>query len=449
MSDGRGNRLDHLQGALGWRVSRREALKRAAALGLAVPALGATLATAEHAAAQGSSPVKITWFAGRDTTGFTPTQVKAFNDQHTDIQINYQEQGSNTTDLHDKFVTIATAKDSSADMISMDVPFVPEFAAAGWTLPTDDLLPADERSKFFPGTIQGATYNGKLYAVPWFNNGPGLYYRKDLLDAAGLQPPKTYDELVSIAKKLQTPDISGYIYQAAQAEGGVINWMEYLWGYGGEIVDDKLNIVLGESDAGVKALQRLIDYIYTDKISPESCLTMRIPADAENVFISGKAVFLRSWMTAANQMETSPTSKVKGKWDVVPLPSEDGKAAGPGCLGTWNLGISAFSKHPEQVGEAIKFFTSQEQQTARYLGNGNLPARSAVFDDPKVKAAYSYVDRLKPAFQSLKPRPVTPYYSQMSADALQPNFGAAMTRQKTPDQAIKDMVSALKQIVSQ
>lgn len=434
---------------VGARFSRREALQRAAALGLSVPAIGTAL-RATGAAAQGAAkPAKITWFAGRDTTGYTPQQVKTFNAQHPAIQINYQEQGANTTDLHDKFVTVATAKDSSVDLISMDVPFVPEFAAAGWTIPVEDLLPVAERSKFFSGTIKGATYDGKLYAVPWYNNGPGLFYRKDLLDAAGLQPPKTYDELLEIAKKLQTPNVAGFIFQAAQAEGGIITWMEYLWGYGGDIVDDKMNIVLDQSDAGVKALQRLIDFIYTDKISPESCLTMRIPADAENVFISGRAVFLRSWMTAANQMETGPDSKVKGKWDVVPLPSADGKQAGPGCLGTWNLGISAFSKHAEPTGEAITFLTSLAQQTARYLGNGNLPARSAVFDDAKVKAAYPYVDRLTPAFASLKPRPVTPYYSQMSADALQPNFGAAMTRQKSPEQAIKDMTSALKQILSQ
>jgi len=431
------------------RSTRRQALQRAAALGLSVPALGAAMRLGGAAAQGATKPVTITWFAGRDTTGYTPQQVKAFNAQHPAIQINYQEQGANTTDLHDKFVTVATAKDSSVDLISMDVPFVPEFAAAGWTIPVDDLLPADQRGAYFSGTIKGATYDGKLYAIPWYNNGPGLYYRKDLLDAAGLQPPKTYDELLDIAKKLQTPDISGFIFQAAQAEGGVITWMEYLWGYGGDIVDDKMNVVLDQGDAGVKALQRLIDFIYTDKISPESCLTMRIPADAENVFISGRAVFLRSWMTAANQMETSPTSKVKGKWDVVPLPSADGKAAGPGCLGTWNLGISAFSKHPEPTGEAIQWLTSLAQQTARYLGNGNLPARSAVFDDPKVQATYTYVDRLKPAFASLKPRPVTPYYSQMSADALQPNFGAAMTRQKSPEQAIKDMVSSLKQILCQ
>lgn len=423
------------------RSTRRRALKGAAALGLATP----LIRSATTSAAQ--QPVTITWFAGRDTTGYTPKQVAAFNAQSTNVKINYQEQGANTTDLHDKFVTVATAKDSTADMISMDVPFVPEFAAAGWTIPVDDILPVDERTKFFSGTIDGATYDGKLYAVPWFNNGPGLFYRKDLLDAAGVTPPKTYDELVKAAKQLQTPGISGFIFQAAQAEGGLISWLEYLWGYGGDLLDSDMKVVLDKSDAGTNAMKRLVGYIYDEKISPESCLTMRIPADAENAFVSGGAVFLRSWMTATSSME-GDTSKVKGKWDVTTLPSQDGTKPGPGCLGTWNLGISAFSKHPKEAAEAITYFTSLAQQKARYLGNGNLPARSAVFDDADVKAKYTYVDRLKPAFEALKPRPVTPYYSQLSSDALQPNYGAAMTRQKTPDQAVKDMADAMKQILA-
>lgn len=422
------------------RSTRRQALKGAAALGFGLPLLKTGSAAAQDT-------VTITWFAGRDTTGYTPKQVEAFNAQSPNIKINYQEQGANTTDLHDKFVTIATAKDSTADMISMDVPFVPEFAAAGWTIPVEDILPQDERAKFFGGTIDGATYDGKLYAVPWYNNGPGLFYRKDLLDGAGLQPPKSYDELVKISKQLQTPQVAGFIFQAAQAEGGLISWLEYLWGYGGNLLDDKMQVVLDKNDDGLNALKRLIGYIYDDKISPQACLTMRIPADAENAFASGGAVFLRSWMTATSSMEGA-NSKVKGKWDVTTLPSEDGIKPGPGCLGTWNLGISAFSKHQKEAAEAIKWFTSLEQQTARYLGNGNLPARSAVFDDAKVKEKYTYVDRLKPAFEALKPRPVTPYYSQLSSDALQPNYGAAMTRQKQPDQAIKDMADAMRQILN-
>ena len=156
MSDIRTDELGKLAAkTLGSRRTRRQALRGAAGLGLAVPLLGVSATRPRRTFAQ--EPVTLNWFASRDQTGFTPTQVDAFNAAHPNIQISYQEQGATTTDLHDKFVTIATAEDPSADIVSMDVPFVPEFAAAGWTIPVEDLLPAEEREAFFAGTIEGAT----------------------------------------------------------------------------------------------------------------------------------------------------------------------------------------------------------------------------------------------------------------------------------------------------
>lgn len=427
------------------RASRRR-LVQGAAVGLGATALGVATGRSVRARRRQGGPVTINWFAARDTTGYTQQQVDAFNAQNPNLQISYQEQGATTSDLRDKFVTIATAQDPSADLVSMDVPFVPEFAAAGWTQPVEDLLPAEERSAFFPGTIEGAIYEGQLYAVPWYNNGPGLFYRKDLLEGAGLQPPKTYDELRDQALQLQGPELSGLVFQASQTEGGMITFLEYLWGYGGDLMDAEGNVVLAEGDAGTQALQKLVDFVYTDKIVPESTLTMMTGADAQNVFIEGRAVFLRMWMTAAQQMEAEG-SAVRGLWDVTTLPSADGQQPGPGCLGTWNLGISAFSRYPEETAEAIRFLTSLDQQTTRYLGNGNLPARAAVFDNPEVQARYPYVPTLRSAFEALKPRPVTPFYGQLSADVLQPNFAAAMTRQKEPAQAIADMAAGMETIL--
>lgn len=430
------------------RLSRRGQLGGLAALG-GVVLLAACGQSGAGEAGQGGAtssggPVKVVWFASRDTTGFTPTQVQAFNAQSKNIQLDYQEQGAVTQDLHDKFVTVATAKDPSADLVSLDVPYVPEFGAAGWTISVDDVLGAD-KSKFYKGTLDGATYNGKLYGVPWYNNGPGLFFRKDLLGAT--PAPKTYDELVATSKKLVTGDVTGFVFQAAQNEGGIISWLELLWGYGGDLVDDKLNVVLDKGTAAADSMKRIVGFVYSDKITPESVLTMKVGADAQNVFVDGRSAFLRYWMTGATGLDAD-TSKVKGKWDVALLPSQTGAKPGPGCLGTWNLGISKFSKHQKEAAEVVRWLVSPEQVKTRYLGNGSLPVRPATFDEADVKAKFPYADRLKASFESLKPRPVTPYWAQMSADAVGPVFAAAMTRAKTPEQAIKDMADQIKKIVS-
>lgn len=305
-------------------------------------ATGATAATSAGATAapavqNSGTATTVVWFAGRDTTGYTPKQVEAFNQANKSIQIDYQEQGAVTQDLHDKFVTVAGAKDSSVDIISMDVPYVPEFAAAGWTIAVDDILPKDEQAKFFPGTLHGATYEGKLGAVPWFNNGPGLYYRKDLLAAKNLQPPKTYDELLAAAKALQTADMAGFAMQLPQSEGGIISWMEYLWGYGGDMVDDKLNVVVDQGTAGVDGMQKIVDFVYTDKIIPEAALQFKLGADVMNLFRSGKVAMIRLWFSNVNDLYKDDSAIKQEQWDVAPLPSKDGAKPerGAWATGTW------------------------------------------------------------------------------------------------------------------
>lgn len=416
------------------------------------PASGASSApaasTSPAASSSGGTGVTtLVWFASRDTTGYSPKQVEAFNNASKTLKIDYQEQGATTTDLHDKFVTVASAKDPSADLVSMDVPFVPEFAAAGWTASMDDALSQSDRAGFFKGTIDGATYNGKLFAFPWYNNGPGLYYRKDLFSAKGLTAPKTYDELLNAAKQIQTSDIAGFAMQLPQNEGGIINWMEYLWGYGGDLVDSQMQVAVDKGTAGVDSMQKIVDFIYKDKIIPEAALQFKLGADVINLFRGGKVAMIRLWFSSIGELY-KPDSAIKPEqWEVVPLPSKDGTKAGPGCLGTWNLGVSAYSKKQQQAIEAVKILTNQDNQKARMLGAGNLPARPAVFDDGEVQAKFPWAKSAQASLDSLKPRPVTPYYPQMSADAIQPAFGQAMAQQLKPDAAIKQMADKMRTIL--
>lgn len=412
-----------------------------------VPAASTAAGSSTAPSAAGGAVVSVTWFAGRDPSGYTAKNVEAFNALNTGVRIDYQEQGSTTTDLKDKFTTVASARDASADIVSADVPFVPEFAAAGWTAELDGSFTAEERAQFFPGTIAGVTYTNKIYAMPWYNNGPGLFYRKDLFQTAGVTPPKTYAEMLAAAKKLQTPEVAGYLTLVSQSEQGVISWLEYLWGLGGDMMDDKLNVVLDKDSRGAEAFQAFLDMIYKDKILPEFAVQGKATTDTAFPFRDGKGAMIRAWYTAIAQFN-DPAGQIVGKWDVVPLPSKDGAKAGPGCLGTWNLAVSKFSKKQPQAIQAVKWLTAAEQQRARVLAIGSFPARVAVFDDSEVKAKYPFVESLKQSLGELKPRPVTPYYSEMSANVLQPNVGAVMVRQKSPEQAIKDISAGLRQIAA-
>jgi multiple sugar transport system substrate-binding protein len=97
--------------------------------------------------------------------------------------------------------------------------------------------------------------------------------------------------------------------------------------------------------------------------------------------------------------------------------------------------------------EVIKLMTSEAEQKTRFLDGGFLPARPAVFDDSAIQQKYPYAKQAQASFEILKPRPVTPFYPEMSKNAIQPAFGEAMARKLTAEQAIKQMGEKMRTIL--
>lgn len=429
------------------RVSRRAVLRKAAQLGVTLPALSLIEAYAggrTPSAAQGAPPVELSWYVGKDVTDANKTLVQMFNSRQSRIRVNWQEQPPSTSDQHDKYVSILAAKDPSIDVFALDIPFVPEFASAQWLTPLDDSFDKAALTKeFFAGPLRGANYGGKLWAIPWFNNAAVLFYRKDLLDSAGLKPPATYGELVQAASKARTPDMeAGFTWQGAQYEGSAVDFFEYLWGYGGDFFDDKGQVVVDRA-AGERALQFMVDLIHTYKVTPVAVTTWK-ETEARNVFVQGKAVFERGWI-GDYAIANAEGSKIIGKVGITPLPATPGHK-GQSVLGTWNLAISRFSRHKKEAVEFIKFMTSAEAMKVNYQHGGRIPPRHAVFDDADIRKQYPYIDPLKPVFEQARPRPVRPDYSQISAEAIQPNLAGALTKQKPVPAALKDMAAAAARI---
>ncbi len=123
-------------------------------------------------------------------------------------------------------------------------------------------LPMDQfpTGEFLKPVIDSAMYRDKLYAVPNSSDGGMLYYRKDLLDAAGVTaPPKTWAEMSDACTKVegaQNASINCYAGQFQKYEGLTVNAAEAINGAGGVITDDsgKPNVNTPEAKAGLDFL---------------------------------------------------------------------------------------------------------------------------------------------------------------------------------------------------
>ena len=388
------------------------------------------------------NPVVINMFVGKDQSGANQKLVDMFNASRDDIQINYQELPPSSTDQHDKYVTMLAARDSSLDVFSTDIPWVPEFASAGWLLPLDDLF--DDQDAYFAGPLMGTTFQRQVYAVPWFNNAGMLFYRTDLLEEAGFEPPTTFDEMVEIAQKLQTPERYGFAFQGMQYEGVVCAWLEMYWGMGGQMLDADGNLIADEKILA-ESLQWLGDLVHKNKITPPAVTTWK-EAESQDVFVGGRAVFHRGWPSVYAYSQNPDNSKVVGKVGIVPMVHAPGKQSAA-TLGTWNLSISRFTKHPKEAWEVVKFMTSHESQKIKAIMGGNPPARKSVYTDADVLEKYPHFEQFYDVFLGALPRPVTPAYPQLSVEAIQPHIAAVLANTKTGEEAAADMLKDMQRIL--
>ncbi len=96
---------------------------------------------------------------------------------------------------------------SAYDIVAVDLPWVGEYARDGILMHLDELV-ADgsvDRADFHPAGWEGTHVNGKQYALPLLTNPEVLFYRRDMLDACGVAPPTTTDELLQAVRELHAP----------------------------------------------------------------------------------------------------------------------------------------------------------------------------------------------------------------------------------------------------
>ena len=187
------------------------------------PRLGIVLSVAVAAvaiAACGSSskgPPTLTWYVFPEPSGSFATAAQncssASGGQYK-IAINLLSTESSQQRV--SLVRRLAAKDSSIDILAMDVDWTAEFATAKWIRPWRGALAGQVTNGVLPGPVATATWQGNLYAAPLNSNTQLLWYRKDLVP----NPPKTWDEMIADAIALAKQGKPHYIEeQGAQYEG--------------------------------------------------------------------------------------------------------------------------------------------------------------------------------------------------------------------------------------
>lgn len=334
-------------------------------------------------------------------------QVKPWEEK-TGNKVNIVPMPSSTTDQFGQYRLWLAAGNSDVDIYQTDVIWAPQLA--------DQFLDLTEAAKdiaplHFPSIIESQTVNGKLVAMPLFTDAPALYYRKDLLEKYGKTAPKTWDEMAAIAEEIQNKereagnkDMQGFVFQGNAYEGLTCDALEWVKSSGGgQIVEPDGTISINNEKAAA-AIDRVKGWI--GKISPEGVLAYQ-EEESRGVWQVGNAVFMRNWPYAFG-LGNGDDSKVKGLFDVVPLPSGGEGGGSAATLGGWNVAVSKYSKNADAAIDLVKFLGSPEYQKQNAIKGSKLPTIVSLYDDADIAAAQPIIPRWKDVFLNAVPRPSAP-----------------------------------------
>ncbi|GAA1676098.1 sugar ABC transporter substrate-binding protein [Nonomuraea maheshkhaliensis] len=233
---------------------------------------------------------------------------------------------------------------------------------------------------FQAGPKEATTYEGKPVGVPIITEQEVLYYRKDLLEKAGLDgPPKTLDELKAAAAKIKAsdPGVAGFVARTGKS-AAVTQFSSFLYSFGGDFVDGGGKSAVA-SDAAKQAYAFYGGLIKDS--GPANVSTDMGWPEAMAIFTQGKAAFY----TEANSLYKNATdpakSKVSDQVGFAPFPAGPAGSK-PYNIPSWALGVNASSENTANAWKFIEWATGKDQTLAQQK-SGVPGARASVWDSPE------------------------------------------------------------------
>jgi multiple sugar transport system substrate-binding protein len=363
----------------------------------------------------------LTWYTNPDNGGQATLAEKCTGQSGGRYRIVTQVLPNEADAQREQLVRRLAANDSSVDLMSLDPPFVAEFANAGYLLaitnPNDVAALTDG---VLEAPLETAYWDDELVATPFWANTQLLWFRKSATNEAGVDPTDesfTWSEMIDTAESLnKTIGV-----QARRYEGYMV-WINALVeSGGGQIIE---NTELGAeatpsiaSPAGDAAAD-IVGRLARSSAAPPD-ITTAGEEEARSLFQSDNGMFMVNWPyvygAAVGAVESGALDQAVVDdigWARYPRVDADEASAPP--LGGINLAVGNFTRHPDEALDAVKCITSLESNVEYMVEAGNPAARAAAYDAPEVLEAFPMAPLIRESINEAGPRPITPYYGDVS-----------------------------------
>ena len=310
----------------------------------------------------------------------------------------------------------------------VDLVWLGEFAENGWIQPIDKYAadtaitdPNLNLKSFFPLLLDAfGSWGGKVYGLPFDNYSGLLFYNKCMLKSAGFdKPPGTWNELKDVyGPKLTDKAKNQYAYALQSLRGetqSADSFMRSLWPHGGTLLDKTFHSNLGskESLAGLAFRQDLMKYMPPGIVSWDH-------AEAVNALAQGQVAMITEWSAFYPTLTDAKTSKIGDCLGVAPEPA--GEAGRLPALGGFSLAVASQAPEKEQKAAWIFIQWATSDAIAKdYDEAGGVSGRMGIYEDPAIKAKFSFVEPMVASWQKgvpeFRPRfPAWPAISEIIAE---------------------------------
>lgn len=386
--------------------------------------------TTQAAAPAPAQPVELNFWEQDDPKTVDPVFdeiIKAFQDANPTITV--KRTHYETEALRSNFQNAVLANEGP-QIISGPDDNIGVFGTAQTILPLDNFVKPELLSSLDKKALDGEKMGGKLYGIPYrIGNCLALLYNKKLV----ANPPKTMDELVTMAKGLTKDGNYGFAYNLTEP----FFFVPYLGAYNGRVFDENGKITLN-TDAMKKALQLAYDFKFTSKV---------VPPDANydvasNLFKEGKAAMIINGPWSYKEYKDAGIDL-----GITKIPEVTGGTFPAPYTGTKVLMVSAIVKDDatkDAVNKFIEFLNNKENQLKLAKVVNEFPTNLEAAKDPYV-TGNEEMKNLSEQMAVGTPMPIIP---EMRAvwDGMRPSLEAVMAGKATPDAAAAEMQKKAEEI---
>ncbi|MDQ1717209.1 MAG: multiple sugar transport system substrate-binding protein [Pseudonocardiales bacterium] len=369
------------------RVNRLAALALASLVGVGALTACSSSSSGNSSGGSDKNATLTYWASNQGTSLDNDKQVLgpelAKFTQQTGIKVNLQVVP--WSDLLNNILT-ATTSGKGPDVLNIGNTWSASLQATGAFVPFDDTVMAKigGKSQFLGGSLSATGAAGQPpTAVPIYSLAYGLYYNKKYFTEAGIsQPPSTWPEFETDAKKLTTAQHSGLSIEGGSVSENIHNVFTLSQQQGGAFFDAAGKPTF-DTPQNVAAIRQYLDFIQTDKITNPSNAEYAQGTEALADFAKGKSAMVL-WQAASGSLKQLGMNAAD--IGVAPMPLPDPMPAGgkkvTSMVAGINLAVFKNTKHLDAALEFVKFMTSTPEQKVLNKSYGSLPSVNDAYADP-------------------------------------------------------------------